>query len=96
MNDELNMLLASALRMAALELEAMIAAGDVADVAAPVEGESGRAAAVEARDEIYNDPAGWLRERADMIEAIPEEHDEDICSGGFTMCHECYAAGEPA
>lgn len=69
MNDELNMLIASALRMAALELEATIAAGDFAECAAPVEGEVGRAAAVEARDEAYNDPAGWLRKRADEIEA---------------------------
>jgi len=26
-------------------------------------------------------------------ETIPAEHNEDICSGGVTMCHECYAAG---
>ena len=29
-------------------------------------------------------------------ETIPSEHDEDICSGGVTMCHECYAAGADA
>lgn len=29
-------------------------------------------------------------------DAIPAEHDEDLCSGGVTMCHECYAAGADA
>jgi len=69
MGDELNMLVAAALRTAALEMEATIAAGDIAEVAAPVEGESGRSEAVAARDEVYEDPAGWLRKRADEIEA---------------------------
>ena len=31
-----------------------------------------------------------------ITETIPTEHDEDICSGGVTMCHECYAAGSDA
>lgn len=37
----------------------------------------------------------WVEaiDRAANIETIPDEHDEDICSGGVTMCHECYAAG---
>jgi hypothetical protein len=26
-------------------------------------------------------------------EPIATEHNEDICSGGVVMCHECYAAG---
>lgn len=67
--SELNELLASALRMAALELEATIASGDIAECAAPVEGEQGRWQAVASRDEAYEDPAGWLRKRADEIEA---------------------------
>lgn len=69
MNNELNMLLASSLRMAACELESTIAAGDVAECAGHVPGEVGRASAVDARDEIHEDPAGWLRKRADEIEA---------------------------
>jgi hypothetical protein len=67
-NPELCELLASALRMAALELEATIASGDVAECAAHVPGESGRTAAIDARDEAYEDPAGWLRKRADELE----------------------------
>jgi hypothetical protein len=27
-------------------------------------------------------------------ETMPADHDEDICSGGATMCHECYAASD--
>lgn len=26
-----------------------------------------------------------------ITDPLPE-HDEDLCSGGKTMCHECYAA----
>lgn len=66
--DALTSLVSAALRMSADEVEGTITAGDVAEVAAPVPGEQGRAAAVEARDEVYNDPAGWLRDRADAIE----------------------------
>lgn len=29
-------------------------------------------------------------------ETVLSEHDESICSGGVTMCHECYAAGSDA
>lgn len=60
--------LAAALRLAADEAAGVIAAGDIAEVAAPVEGESGRGSAVANRDELYEDPAGWLRSRADEIE----------------------------
>lgn len=40
----------------------------------------------------------WVEaiDRAADTEAIPDEHDEGICSGGVTMCHECLAAGDPA
>lgn len=39
----------------------------------------------------------WVEaiDRAADTEAIPDEHDEGICSGGVTMCHECLAAGDP-
>lgn len=39
----------------------VINCGDVAEVAAPVQGESGRAAAVDGRDSLYEDPVAWLR-----------------------------------
>lgn len=65
MNFELD---AAALRFAADVLDSAISAGDIAECAAPVEGEQGRAAAVSQRDEIYNDPAGWLRSMADGLE----------------------------
>ena len=64
----------AALRYAADVLEAAISAGDVAEVAAPVEGEQGRASAVQSRDDIYEDPAGWLRSMADAL----EQDDEDV------------------
>ena len=70
---EMGDLLASALRMAALELEFAIASGDIAECAAPVEGEQGRWQAVASRDEAYEDPAGWLRKRADEIESEDDE-----------------------
>jgi len=59
---------AAALRFAADILEGAIAAGDVAEVAAPVEGSVGRSEAVAARDDIYEDPAAWLRGVADGLE----------------------------
>ena len=35
-----------------------------------------------------------LRAVADLIEGAPlADHDEAVCSGGVTMCHECCAAG---
>jgi len=71
---------AAALRFAADILESAIVAGDVAEVAAPVEGESGRAEAVAQRDEIYEDPAGWLRKAADGL--VREEE-------GGLWCPDC-------
>lgn len=59
---------AAALRFAADVVESAIAAGDIAEVAAPVEGEQGRATAVQSRDDFYEDPAGWLRRTADYLE----------------------------
>jgi hypothetical protein len=63
----------AALRYAADVLEGAIGAGDIAEVAAHVEGEQGRASAVQSRDDIYNDPAGWLRSMADGLEQDEEE-----------------------
>lgn len=59
---------AAALRFASDILESAINAGDVAEVAAPVEGGVGRPEAISQRDEIYEDPAGWLRGIADGLE----------------------------
>lgn len=58
----------AALRYAADVLEGAIGAGDIAECAAPIEGERGRASAMQSRDDIYNDPAGWLRSMADDLE----------------------------
>lgn len=55
---------AAALRIAADIVHDAIAAGDRAEVMAPVEGEKGRAEVVESRDALYEDPAEWMRERA--------------------------------
>jgi len=63
---------AAALRFAADVLDSAISAGDIAEVAAPVEGEQGRASAVQSRDDIYEDPAGWLRTMADELEQDEE------------------------
>ena len=40
----------------------------------------------------------WVEaiDRAAGTASIPDYHDEDICSGGVTMCDECLAAGDPA
>jgi len=64
---------AAALRFAADILESAINAGDIAEVAAPVDGEVGRAEAVSQRDEIYEDPAAWLRGVARGLEQDYEE-----------------------
>lgn len=38
-------------------------------------------------------PQGVAMTENSSRETIPDEHDEAICSGGITMCHECYSAG---
>lgn len=51
------------------EMAQTIASGDVAEVAAPVEGEVGRQEVIDARDELYEDPLGWVEgylERAEQ------------------------------
>jgi len=59
-------LMALALEGAADEADGVIAAGDIAEVAAPVEGEYGRSEAVAARDSLYEDgPGDFLRARAE-------------------------------
>ena len=58
---------AEALREAADEMEAVIADGDVAAVAAHVPGEVGRATAVGRRDSLYEEPPTWLRDHAVRI-----------------------------
>jgi len=63
-------LMALALEEAADEADGMIAAGDIAEVAAPVEGEYGRSEAVAARDSLYEDgPGDFLRARAAELRA---------------------------
>lgn len=51
-------------------MDEVIHRGDVAEVAAPVEGESGRSEAVSARDSLLEDPSGWLRSNAEEIGAL--------------------------
>jgi hypothetical protein len=60
-------LIATALRLAADEIDGVISVGDVAECAAYVPGERGRMEAIEARDSAQEDPAAWLRARADAI-----------------------------
>lgn len=60
-----------ALKNAADEMSALILGGDIAEVAAPVEGEVGRASAVERRDRLYEEPDVWLREYAAILAAQP-------------------------
>ena len=59
----------AALGAAADEMESVIANGDVAEVAAPVPGETGRASAVAKRDALYEEPHTWLRSRAAHLRA---------------------------
>lgn len=54
-----------ALREAADEMEAVIADGDVAEVAAHAPGEVGRSNVIAARDALYEEPNEWLRAYAD-------------------------------
>lgn len=59
----------------AQEMECVISTGDVAESAAHVFGETGRAGAVNARDSLYEEPQEWLRGYAKtMGEAMEEEH----------------------
>lgn len=49
------------------EMECTIASGDVAEVSAYVDGETGRAGAVNARDSLYEEPHEWVRSYAKLL-----------------------------
>ena len=49
------------------EMECIISTGDVAESAAYVDGETGRAAAVSARDSLYEMPYEWVRNYAKLL-----------------------------
>jgi hypothetical protein len=66
-----------ALLAAADEMEAVIADGDVAEVAAPVAGEVGRSAVVARRNDLYEEPSEWLRQYARAALAQPAETGSD-------------------
>ncbi len=64
----------AALLAAADEMEMVIAEGDCADLAAPVPGEVGRATVAARRNDLYEEPATWLREYAATFAApTPDE-----------------------
>lgn len=85
-----DLLIAAALRVAADLIDGVIAGGDIAECAAPVEGEQGREACIESRDALYEDPAGWLRNQADELSGLCGEdpvhegwkYDTDDCLAG--------------
>ena len=57
------------------EMECIISTGDVAESSAYVDGETGRAEAVDARDSLYEEPHEWMRSYAKMLgEAMEQEH----------------------
>ena len=49
------------------EMECTISTGDVAESSAYVDGETGRAGAVSARDSIYEEPNEWVRSYAKLL-----------------------------
>lgn len=55
------------------EMESVIATGDVAESAAYVSGETGRAGAVDARDSLYEVPYEWVRNYAKLLGGEMEE-----------------------
>lgn len=58
-------LMAEALEEEAYRMDVVISNGDAAEQAAPAPGETGRGGAVTARDALYENPAQYLRDRAD-------------------------------
>ena len=58
------------------EMECTIATGDVAESSAYVNGETGRAGAVSARDSIYEEPHEWVRSYAKLLGGEMEEDNE--------------------
>lgn len=69
MQAEIDAAVTKSLRDAADEIDAVIADGDVAAAAAHVPGEVGRASAILYRVSLYEDPADWLRARADSLDS---------------------------
>lgn len=61
----------AALLAAADEMELVIADGDSAECAAPVEGEVGRSTVVGFRDALYEEPHTWLRQYAAHRRPMP-------------------------
>ena len=51
----------------AYEMECTISTGDVAESSAYVNGETGRAGAVSARDSLYEEPHEWVRGYAKLL-----------------------------
>ena len=67
-------LMAEALEDEACRMDVVISNGDAAEQAAPAPGETGRGGAVTARDALYENPAQYLRERADAYRTeTPDE-----------------------
>lgn len=67
-------LMAEALEEEAYRMDVVISNGDAAEQAAPAPGETGRGGAVTARDALYENPAQYLRERADAYRTeTPDE-----------------------
>ena len=57
-------------------MECTIAAGDVAESSAYVDGETGRAGAVNARDSLYEMPYEWVRSYAKSLGGEMEQDNE--------------------
>lgn len=55
--------------------EAVIHHGEAAEVAAPVEGESGRQAAIDARDSIHEEPCAWIRGQVVRLDEILDAYE---------------------
>ena len=67
-------LMAEALEDEACRMDVVISNGDAAEQAAPAPGETGRGGAVTARDALYENPAQYLRKRADAYRTeTPDE-----------------------
>jgi hypothetical protein len=69
---------ADALREAADDMESIIASGDIAEVAAYVDGETGRQEAISARDSLYEEPAEFIRARAAALTTTAEKPEGEI------------------
>lgn len=55
--------------------EAVIGHGDVAEVAAPVEGQTGREAAMHARDALHEEPGAWIRGQVEHLGEILDAYE---------------------